>query len=111
MTHKSKKALLNEADVETKFLYPLLTTASLLAIPEDDVKNKWYLAPTELDKKAGKKTGYFPDFSVWLLSLPILIVEAKDPGIACERGFREACLCARHQNSAYPANLNPCRYV
>lgn len=111
MTHKSKKALLNEADVELKFLYPLLVDPAVLAIPEDAVKNKWYLAPTELDKKAGKKGGYFPDFSIWLQGMLVLVVEAKDPAVATEIGFREACLYARHQNSLYPTNLNPCRYV
>lgn len=101
----------NEADVEQKLILPLLTSPNFLAIPLDCVKPKSYLAPTQLDKEAGKRSGYFPDFSVWLLGHPVLIVEVKDPAVPAESGFREACLYARHLNSRYATGLNPCRFV
>ena len=103
--------ILNESDVEQKIVYPLLTEQAFLAIPPEAVKTKSYLAPTQIDKEAGRKSGYFPDYSVWLLGMPILIVEAKDPSVSSQTGFREACLYARHLNSRYPTDLNPCRFV
>ena len=98
-------------DVEQKIIYPLLTMPGLLAIPADAVKTKSYLAPTKLDKAAGRSSGYFPDYSVWELGLPLLIVEAKDPSVDVQAGFREACLYARHLNTRYPTGVNPCRFV
>jgi hypothetical protein len=101
----------NESDVEQKIIYPLLTEAAFLAISSESVKTKSYLAPTQLDKQAGRAKGYFPDYSVWLLGMPVLIVEAKDPSVPSETGFREAALYARHLNSNYPTDLNPCRFI
>jgi len=101
----------NEAAVEQKVLFPLLTLPAYLALPPDAVKPKAYLAPTPLDKEAGRTTGYFPDYSVWIHGYPILIVEAKDPSVAAEKGFREASIYARHLNARYPTGMNPCHYV
>src|SRR6185503_4917922 len=100
----------NESDVEQKFIFPLLTDAGLLAIPADAVKSKAYLAPSQLDKSTGRRVGYYPDYSVWFMGMPVLIVEAKDPTVSSETGFREASLYAKHLNSRYQTNLNPCRY-
>jgi hypothetical protein len=101
----------NEAAVELEVLYPLLTQPGQLAIPADAIKPKQYLPPTQLDKSGGKTFGYYPDFSVWLFGCPVAVVEAKDPAVTSETGFREACLYARHLNSRYPTGLNPCRFV
>ena len=65
-----------------------------------------YLAPTTLDKNAQKTRGYFPDFSVWEMALPIMIVEAKAPDVPVDVGYREACLYARHLNSQYKHGVN-----
>lgn len=109
--NKTSSSEKNESDVEQKILYPLLTQAAFLGIPDTSIKTKAYLEPTKLDKQAGKTGGYFPDYSVWFLGLPVLVVEAKDPSVASQKGFHEACLYARHLNSRYPTDLNPCRYV
>jgi hypothetical protein len=79
----------NEAAVELEILYPLLTQPGSLAIPMDAVKPKQYLPPTQLDKSAGRTSGYFPDFSIWLIGYPVAVVEAKDPSVTSETGFRE----------------------
>jgi type I site-specific restriction endonuclease len=50
------------------------------------------LAPTFLDKAAGKLGGYYPDYSVWEKAFPVLIVEAKAPNVNAEVGYREASL-------------------
>jgi type I site-specific restriction endonuclease len=80
--------------------------ASFLAIPPPSVEGKKYLAPTTLDKNAQKTRGYFPDFSVWEMALPIMIVEAKAPDVPVDVGYREACLYARHLNSQYKHGVN-----
>lgn len=103
--------LANESDVEQKLLYPILAEPAFLEIPAEAIKTKSYLPPTELDKGAGKRSGYYPDYSIWLSGYPLMIVEAKDPTISADIGFREACLYARHLNARYPTSVNPCRYV
>ncbi len=76
--------LKTESDVEQKLIMPLLTDAPLLSIPTVAVHTKEYLAPAALDKAAGKLSGYFPDYSVWLRGVPVMIVEAKAPDVAPE---------------------------
>jgi len=100
-----------ESDVEQKVLMPLLAGPSYLAIPPKAIFTKQYLAPTPLDKAAGRVTGYVPDYSIWMLGFPILIVEAKAPDVSPETGYREAGLYARHLNQVYPSNTNPCRFL
>jgi hypothetical protein len=104
-------ALNTESDVEQKVIMPLLSADSYLGIPQDRIRTKEYLAPTQLDKTAGKTAGYYPDYSVWFSGFPVLIVEAKAPGVACEEGYREASLYARHLNQNYPAGVNPCQGI
>jgi hypothetical protein len=100
-----------EADVELKVIMPLLTNQNFLAIPSTSIKGKTYLAPTVLDKGAGKTGGYYPDFSVWELALPVLIVEAKGPEVSVDVGYREASLYARHLNQDYKSGVNPCKFI
>ncbi len=69
------------------------------------------MTPTEIDKAAGKKYGYVPDYSIWLGGLPLLIVEAKSPDVAIEVGLREALLYAGQINKRYPPNVNPIGFV
>lgn len=103
--------VLNEAAVEQKIIYPILTAPGLLAIPPDAVRPKEYLPPAQLDKGAGRTSGYYPDYSIWMTGNPVLIVEAKDPSITSQTGFREASLYARHINTRYPSGLNPCKFI
>lgn len=100
-----------EGDVETHFVFTLLTDPSLLAIPKENVRNKRYLAPTTIDKRGGKPSGYLPDFSVWLEALPLLIVEVKKPDVDVEVGYREAGLYAFHLNKQFRTGLNPCGLI
>jgi type I site-specific restriction endonuclease len=96
-TNNEEKAdtLRTESDVEQKVIMPLLSGEATLGIPIDRIRTKEYLAPSKLDKAAGKNMGYFPDYSVWCLSFPVMVVEAKAPGVRCEEGYREAGLYAR----------------
>ena len=100
-----------ESDVEQKILMPLLQGDSYLGIPEDGIFTKQYLAPTAIDKAAGKIGGYVPDYGIWMRGLLIMVVEAKAPDVPVETGHREASLYARHINQKYPTGVNPCRFV
>jgi hypothetical protein len=100
-----------ESDVEQKIILPLLTAAEWLAVPDSAIRTKHYLPPTTIDKGAGRRTGYYPDYSVWIDGLPILIVEAKSPLENVMEGFREAQLYAHEVNKAYPAGINPLCFV
>ncbi|MEO8557454.1 MAG: type I restriction enzyme HsdR N-terminal domain-containing protein [Rhodospirillales bacterium] len=111
MSHLVDHQFSNESEVEQQFLFPLLTEDKYLGIPSRAVRPKDYLRPTALEKDAGRQSGYFPDYSIWLQGYPLLVVEAKAPSVAVETGFREACLYARHLNSRYPTGFNPCLYV
>lgn len=103
--------LSTESDVEQKLLMPLLIGSQYLNIPQDCIYTKDYIAPTQLDKAAGRTTGYFPDYSIWISGFPILIVEAKSPEVDAAVGYREASLYARHLNQQYPTDLNPARFI
>lgn len=106
-----EEILTTESDVEQKVLMPLLTDGPLLAIPKASVLTKAYLAPAALDKAAGKMAGYYPDYSVWLHGLPVMIIEAKAPDVAPEEGYRQASLYARHLNQKFPSRINPCARI
>lgn len=100
-----------ESDVEQKLIYPFLTHASFLNLPPEWVRTKEYMTPTEIDKVAGKRHGYFPDYSVWIGGVPLLILEAKTPDVAIEAAIREARLYAVEINKRYPPNVNPIGFI
>jgi GTPase SAR1 family protein len=103
--------LKTESDVEQKLLYPFLCHPSYLAIPSDWVRTKEYMEPTQIDKSAGKRAGYIPDYSIWRGGFPFIIVEAKSPDETVEKALREARLYAGEINKRYPPNVNPIGYV
>jgi hypothetical protein len=100
-----------EGDVESKLLIPLLSSELYLGIPSQNLFSKEYLAPAEVDKGAKVLGGYYPDFSVWIHGFPVLLVEAKTPGVPVEQAYREASLYARHLNSQRPTGLNPASFL
>lgn len=101
----------NESDVEQKYLLPFLCHPSFVGIPKNWVRTKEYMAPTEEDKKAGRKKGYIPDYSIWLRGLPIVIVEAKSPDVAIHVGLDEARSYAFEINKRYPPKVNPITFI
>jgi Type I restriction enzyme R protein N terminus (HSDR_N) len=103
--------LLTESDVEQKLILPLLTANEWLGIPEGAIYTKKYLPPATIDKGRNRRIGYFPDYSVWIDGLPILIIEAKSPLESVEEGFREAQLYAHELNKGFPTGVSPARFV
>ena len=107
----SKSGFRTESDVEQKLILPLLTATEWLAIPITDIQTKQYLPPTQIDKGAGRRIGYYPDYSIWINAVPIMIVEAKSPIESADEGFREAQLYAHELNKVFPTGINPVQFV
>jgi hypothetical protein len=63
----------------------------------------------EIEKGASSKR-YFPDYVISLVSIPVMIVEAKRPGEDLFSAAREARLYATELNALYGSNINPCQY-
>lgn len=104
-------SLVTESDVEQKLIYPLLTSDQGLGYNDEEIKTKHYLSPYDIDKGAGKKVGYYPDYAIFLSSLMSIVVEAKSPQDSVDAGFREAQLYAHHINKEFPEGINPVKYV
>ena len=102
--------LLTESDVEQRVIYPLLTGGNYLAINESHLRTKEYMAPAKIDKSADK-SGYYPDYTVWEKAFPLMIVEAKQPNVAVEIGYREATAYAQYLNQRFRTGVNPARFT
>ncbi|MDN8645405.1 type I restriction endonuclease [Stenotrophomonas indicatrix] len=102
----------NESDVEQKFIVQLLTNKSPdgLGYSTADFRTKADLRSFVIDKGQSKKK-YFPDYVVILRGLPLLVIEAKAPGVDLEEALREAMLYAHQVNIQYPHTINPCQTV
>ncbi|MCC6918976.1 MAG: hypothetical protein IT548_07210 [Alphaproteobacteria bacterium] len=103
--------LKTESDVEQKFIMPFLAHPSFMNIPASWIRTKDYMIPTEIDKIAGKRSGYIPDYSIWYSGIPVVIIEAKSPEYRIEVGLREAQLYALQINKRYPPNVSPIKFV
>jgi len=103
--------LKTESDVEQKLLYPFICHPTYLGIPSEWVRTKDYMEPTQIDKGAGKRYGYIPDYSIWRTGFPLAIFEAKSPDENIESGIREARLYATEINKRYPPNINPISFI
>lgn len=104
--------LTSEANVELKFLYPLLTAPPPhgLGYSGTELRCKDRI-PTHKIGKGTERKDYFPDFVAQLAGLPMLAVEAKAPDKSVDEGFREARLYAGELNATFPADINPCKWV
>lgn len=103
------RAFANESDVEAAFVGPLLQ--KVFEYTQLEIRTKDYLAPTELDKGAGKIRGYYPDYAIYLRALPAIVIEVKDPSVPSEEGYREARLYATELNSRFPPDINPVSHI
>src|SRR5688572_15968120 len=79
-----------EGDVETQVVLPLLTRAEFLGIEQRWIKSKEFLATFDIGKGAKTRKGYSPDYCVYFLSLPTLVVEVKAPSVAISDAWEEA---------------------
>ena len=100
--------LLNESDVEQKFVLPFLVAEKPygLGIARENVVTKRNVRKFVIDKGTNQKS-YFPDYLVVKANLPLLVIEVKERGGDLDEAFREARLYAAEMNSMFPAKLNP----
>ena len=101
----------NEGDVETQVVLPLLTRSEYLGIEAPAVRSKEFLATFDIGKGAKTRKGYAPDYCVYVLSLPTLVVEAKAPAVPISDAWEEASLYAHVLNRRYPNRTNPCEFL
>jgi energy-coupling factor transporter ATP-binding protein EcfA2 len=108
----SESDLLNESDVEQKFVYPLLTSAPPLGLGyhSSDFRTKPDLRQITIDKGGSAKV-YYPDYIIILRGLPLVVIEAKRPGANLDDAFREARLYATEVNARFPNAINPCQQI
>ncbi len=109
MLHFDPTTLSNESDVEQKFVMPFLK--EVLGYNDEEIKTKEYLVPTEIDKGAGKKIGYYPDYLIYIGGIPCIVLEAKDPNDNTDKGYREARLYASEINKRFQKDINPVKYI
>jgi hypothetical protein len=98
----------NESDVEQKLIYPLLIAERPhgFGLSTSLIQTKKNLRRFEIDK-GEKRKSYFPDYLVVVGGLPLMVVEAKEPGVDLSDAFREARLYAHELNAVFPHNINP----
>lgn len=108
----NKDDLHNEADVEQKLLWHVLTSASPrgLGFSPADVLTKPNIRGLEIGKRASLRV-FYPDYLVVLAGLPVLVVEAKPPADGVETALEEARMYAARLNERFPAGTNPCGRV
>lgn len=98
---------LNESDVEQKFLYPLLTHESFLAIPSRAVLTKKSLGTMSFVDKSSLPRGYIPDYVIFFSGFPVCVIEAKSPEVPAEQAVAEARLYSQLLNQNFPPGKNP----
>src|SRR5438045_3125630 len=99
--------LSNESDVEQKFIYPLLTHQSFLAIPSRAILTKKSLGTMSFVDKSALPRGYIPDYVIFFSGFPVCVIEAKSPDVSAEQAISEARLYSQLLNENFPAGKNP----
>jgi len=104
--------LLNESDVEQKFLYRFLTEKEPigLGLPDSVIQTKTNLRRFSVGKGSEIKL-YYPDYLIVILGLPLVVIEAKAPSESIEEGYRQARLYAHELNSLYSSGFNPVKMI
>ena len=100
-----------ESDVEQKFVFPLLTHPSFLAIPARSILTKKSMGVLSFVQKTSLPRNYVPDYVVFFHGLPICVVEAKAADVAVRQAIDEARLYADTLNKQFPTRFNPIELV
>lgn len=101
-----KPSLRNESDVEQFFVIRLLKD---LGYDDNNILTK-YSIPTYTIGKGRKKKDHVPDYQLRIGKRPVLIIEAKHPGISVKKHITEAQDYATIVNRSFIGE-NPIRYV
>ena len=100
--------LKNESDVEQKLVYPLLTTEEPFGfgIGSNEILTKQNIRRLPIGKGKDRKS-YFPDYLILIGGIPLVVIEAKEPGEDLDEAFREARLYASEINAIFHPGINP----
>jgi len=103
--------LLNESDVEQKFLYPFFNTnyPEGCGYTPSDILTKQIIMPYTIGKSAKKVC--IPDYIIALNGIPLVVIEAKHPTASLDEAYREARLYANELNSKWHHGENPCKRI
>lgn len=83
----------SESDVEQKFLFPLLTHVSFLAIPNKSILTKKSMGVLSFVEKTALPRNYIPDYIVFIHGLPVCVIEAKASDVSVQQAISErACM-------------------
>lgn len=98
----------NEAAVEQKLIYPLLTADQPFGfnIASSAILTKQHIKRVTIGKGDSRKS-YFPDYLIHIGGIPLVVIEAKDPTEDIEEAFHEARLYATEINSSFHSGVNP----
>ncbi len=103
------KALSNEADVDVKVSFRVLTRSpDGLGYPDENIRSQFYLSAVQIDKGSANRKFYKPDFLVYFQGLPVVVVEDKAPGEDLDKALRESQLYAHELNKFFSSGINPC---
>ena len=103
--------LSNESDVEQKFAYPFLISNEGLGFDPSEVATKPRIRKLTIDKGHALKSGYFPDYILSIDAVPLVVFEAKAPGVPLDEAIRESRLYANELNAQFPRQINPVMFV
>ncbi|MCF5708814.1 S1 RNA-binding domain-containing protein [Pseudomonas syringae] len=108
----SVNGLVNESDVEQKFIFPFLVEPVPLGLglPDAVIQTKVNIRRFEIDKGSASKL-YFPDYVIVTMGFPVVVIEAKHPSESVAEGFRQARLYAVELNALFVSGLNPVNMV
>lgn len=103
--------LVNESDVEQKFLYKFLTNENPfgLGYSDSEINTKTCIKSYIINK--GKQKTYIPDYLISIRGIPTIVVEAKNPTVDLYEAFAEAQLYAHQINNGFIHSVNPCNIV
>ena len=106
----TKEELLNESDVEHKFIWPLLIAPmpNGLGYSSVDIRSKPDIRKLRIDKGKSNEKLYHPDYVILIAGIPVLVIEAKHPKEDPVAALREARLYAHSLNDEFKSGVNPC---
>lgn len=99
--------LLNESDVEQKFIYQFLSQPSPMGLgfESNEIFTKIDLRRVTIGKGKSQKI-YYPDYVVSIRGIPVLVLEAKKTTEDLNKAYSEARMYATEINSKFEHGVN-----
>ncbi|HAN10624.1 MAG TPA: hypothetical protein DCP90_08455 [Clostridiales bacterium] len=103
--------LTTESDVEQKFIIKFLNEEypQGCSYSSMDILTKHRIKSHIIGKTNPKQ--HYPDYIITINGLPVIVIEAKKPGVNVYDAFSEARMYANELNSKHPHGINPCKKI